>query len=52
LVRNCCVSLLPLARKRSSGGSSIRIFKKFAAFFRTQYDAFGATVRQHKLRFE
>jgi tripartite-type tricarboxylate transporter receptor subunit TctC len=26
--------------------------EKFAAFFRTQYDAFGATVRQHKLKFE
>lgn len=26
--------------------------EKFAAFFRTQYDAFGSTVRQHKLKFE
>lgn len=25
---------------------------KFAAFFRTQYDAFGATVRQHNLKFD
>jgi hypothetical protein len=26
--------------------------EKFAAFFRTQYDAFGSTVRQHNLKFE
>lgn len=25
---------------------------KFATFFRTQYDAFGATVRQHNVKFE
>jgi len=25
---------------------------KFAAYFRAQYEAFGATVRQHKLKFE
>ena len=25
---------------------------KFAEFFRTQYDAFGATVRQHNVKFE
>jgi tripartite-type tricarboxylate transporter receptor subunit TctC len=26
--------------------------EKFAAYFRTQYDAFGSTVRQHNLKFE
>ena len=25
---------------------------KFAEFFRTQYDAFGATVREHNVKFD